>query len=115
MKQLFMLLLALPLLSVAPVPAAQPAVYWTRIAVQTSALRPELVEGPLVQACTWETAPARLQQQIDDPIGYPFGFVQAFSCAGDSAAAVAELADRAAAMQAEAAAYRQAHPIGGVR
>jgi hypothetical protein len=103
-RKICILLLALPLLSIAPLPAV-PTIYWTRIAVQTSA--------PLAQACTWETAPARLQQQIEDPIGYPFGQVRAFSCAGDSAAVVAELADRAAAMQAEAAAYRLAHPIGG--
>lgn len=107
MKTLLILLLALPLLSIAPVPAAQPTVYWTRIAVQTSA--------PLTQVCTFETAPARLQQQIDDPIGYPFGLVRAFSCDGDSAAVIAELADRAAAMQAEARAYRAQHPIGDVQ
>lgn len=104
-KRLFMLLLALPLLSVAPVPASAPTVYWTRLALQTSA--------PPTQACTWETAPARLQQQIEDPIGYPFGMVQAFSCTGDSAAVVAELNDRTAAMQTQARAYREAHPIGG--
>lgn len=104
MKYLIMILLCLPLLSVSPVPTPERAIYWTRIAIQTSA-----------QACTWETAPARLRQQIEDPIGYPFGFVQAFSCDGDSAAVVAELAERAGVMQEAAAAYRQAHPIGGVR
>lgn len=108
MKQLFIFLLALPLLSVAPVPIAQaPTVYWTRIAVFTSA--------PLVQPCTFETAPARLQQRIDDPIGYPFGMVRAFSCDGDTQAVIAELHSRIATMQAEAHAYRAAHPIGGAR
>lgn len=103
-RKLLILLLALPLLSVSPVPAAQPTVYWTRIAVQTSA-----------QACTFETAAARLTLAIEDPIGYPYGQVSAFSCDGDSAAVVAELQERASAMQAEAAAYRQAHPIGGAK
>jgi len=41
--------------------------------------------------------------------------VTAFSCAGDGLAVANELAARASAMQAEAAAYRQAHPIAGVR
>lgn len=107
MKIFLILLLALPLLSASPVPANAPTVYWTRLAVQTSA--------PLNQACTWETAQARLSLAIEDPIGYPFGQVQAFSCDGDSAAVVAELQTRAAAMQAQARAYREAHPIGGVR
>lgn len=105
-RTLLAILLALPLLSVAPVPAPLPAVYHAQIAIVQSAAQ---------QACTFETAPARLQQQIEDPIGYPYGFVTAFSCSGDSAAVVAELAERAGAMQAEAAAYRQAHPIGGSR
>jgi len=100
------LVLALPLLSIAPLPAPQPAIYHAQITIVQSAVQ---------QACTWETAPARLQQQIEDPIGYPYGVVSAFSCDGDSAAVVAELATRASAMQAEARAYRQAHPIGGVR
>jgi hypothetical protein len=106
MKRLLILLLALPLLSIAPLPAV-PTIYWTRLAVQTSA--------PTAQDCTFETANARLTQQIEDPIGYPFGQVRAFSCNGDSAAVVAELADRAAAMQAEARAYREQHPIGGTK
>ena len=97
-KSLITILLALPLVSLAPVPQP-PAVYWTRIAVRTSA-----------QACTWEVAPARLRQQIADPAGVPFGEVAAWSCSGDSAAVVAELGSRADAMRAEAAAYRAAHP-----
>jgi hypothetical protein len=105
-KRLFAILIALPLLSLAPAPAAAPAVYWTRISIVQTAQQP---------SCTFETAPARLRQQIEDPIGYPFGFVSAWSCSGDAQAVVAELETRAAAMQAEAAAYRQAHPIGGVR
>lgn len=102
---LAIILLAIPLLSVAPVPAAAPAVYWTRIAIQTSA--------PAVQACTFETAPptARLSAPIFDPIGYPYGSVQAWSCSGDTLAVANELAERASAMQAAAAAYRQAHPL----
>jgi hypothetical protein len=105
-KLLCVLLLALPLVSFAPTPAAAPAIYWTRINIVQSAAQP---------GCAWETAPARLRQTIEDPIGYPFGQVSAWSCSGDSSAVVAELAARASAMQAEAAAYRQAHPIGGVR
>lgn len=102
MKTVIILLLALPLLSIAPVPAPQHAVYWTRISIVQSVAQP---------ACTWETAPARLRQQIDDPIGYPYGVVAAWSCSGDSAAVVADLAERASQMQAEAATYRAAHPI----
>ena len=105
-KRLFALLLTLPLLSLAPVPASTPTIYHARITLVQTAAQP---------ACTWETAPARLKQQIEDPIGYPYGVVAAFSCDGDSAAVVAELASRAAAMQAEAAAYRQAHPIAGLK
>jgi hypothetical protein len=107
MKRLLLILLALPLLSVAPVPAPAPAVYWTRLTIQTGA--------PLRQPCTFETANARLQQQIEDPIGYPYGMVRAFSCSGDAAGVIAELQTRAAAMQAAAAVYRQAHPIGGAK
>lgn len=111
-RTLLAILLALPLLSVAPVPIARPPaalpIPWAQFMLVTHAPR-------AAQACTWETAPARLQQQIEDPIGYPFGMVQAFSCDGDSAAVIAELQTRAAALQADARAYRQAHPIGGVR
>lgn len=107
-KRLFALLLALPLLSLAPVPApaTAPTIYHARITI---------VQTIQAQACTWETAPARLRQTIEDPIGYPFGVVTAFSCDGDAQAVVAELASRAAAMQAEAAAYRAAHPIAGLK
>ena len=105
-KALITLLLALPLLSIAPLPAPQPTIYHAQLAIVQSAVQ---------QACTWETAPARLQQQIEDPIGYPYGVVSAFSCDGDAAAVVAELAERVATMQAEARAYREKHPIGGVR
>lgn len=104
--KLLILLLALPLLSIAPVPASVPTVYWTRLTI---------VQSPQQASCTFETANARLTQQIDDPIGYPFGQVQAFSCAGDAQAVIAELADRAAAMQAAARAYREQHPIGGAK
>ena len=105
-KRLLALLLALPLLSIAPVPAATPTVYWTRVTI---------VQSPVQQACTWETALARLSQRVEDPIGYPFGQVQAFSCDGDSAAVVAELETRASAMRVQARVYREQHPIGGVR
>jgi hypothetical protein len=103
------ILLALPLLSIAPVPAPTTdrrptTTVWAPLTVIIHA-------PPRAQACTWETAPARLRQQIEDPVGYPFGFVQAFSCDGDTAAVVAELASRAAEMQSAAAAYRASHPI----
>ena len=103
------ILLALPLLSIAPVPAPTadrrpPTAAWAPLTVIIHA-------PPRAQSCTWETAQARLRQQIEDPIGYPFGTVEAWSCDGDSAAVVAELASRASAMQAEAAAYRASHPI----
>lgn len=105
MKLLIAILLALPLLSLAPAPATH-TVYWTRLAVSRSAR---------VQACTFETAPAgaKLSTPIFDPIGYPYGFVQAFSCSGDGLAVATELQQRVATMQAEAAAYRAAHPITG--
>jgi len=108
--KLLAILLALPLLSVAPPPVP---IYRTRLAVHAGNI--VQTRAPLTQACTFETAPARLQQQIEDPIGYPYGFVTAFSCAGDVQAVIAELESRASAMQAEASAYRQAHPIGGVK
>jgi hypothetical protein len=107
MKYILMIFLFLSLLSVAPVPTAdrrRPTTSWAPLTVVIHA-------PPRAQACTWETAPARLRQQIEDPVGYPFGFVQAFSCDGDTAAVVAELASRAAEMQAAAAAYRASHPI----
>lgn len=106
MKYLIALLCVLPLINLAPAPPAH-AVYWTRIAVQTSA--------PLQQECTFDTAPpsARLSAAIVDPIGYPFGMVQAWSCTGDTVAVANELAARASAMQAEAATYRAAHPVKG--
>jgi hypothetical protein len=111
MKILIAILLALPLLSVAPIPAPvadrAPRAVWAQFTI--------VIRAPGAQPCTWETAPARLRQQIVDPIGYPFGMVEAWSCDGDSAAVIADLAQRAAEMQAQAAAYRAAHPIGGVR
>jgi hypothetical protein len=110
MKLLIIALLALPLISFAPVP---PAVYQARLAVRGR--HTIQTHAPLAQACTFETAPARLRATIEDPIGYPYGFVTAFSCTGDVAAVIAELADRTTTMQDEAAAYRQAHPIGGVK
>jgi hypothetical protein len=104
--RLLALLLTVPLLSLAPVPAPQPAIYRAHITIVQTAQQ---------IGCTWETAPARLRQTIEDPIGYPFGEVLAWSCSGDSAAVIAELETRAAAMQADAAAYRAAHPIAGLK
>jgi hypothetical protein len=101
---LLVILLAIPLLSIAPAP---PAVYRVQLAIVRSA--------PVTQACTWETAPARLRQQIEDPIGYPYGMVEAWSCSGDAQAVIAELQTRVDAMQSEAAAYRAAHPIKGLK
>lgn len=109
-KILVTILLLPALLSIAPVPAARPIVHRTWLAIPQRA-----AAAAMAQACTYETAPARLRQQIEDPIGYPYGMVEAWSCDGDAQAVIAELAQRAAAMQADAAAYRAAHPIGGVR
>jgi hypothetical protein len=107
MKALMVLLLALPLLSfnppVSPLKGGEHAVHWTRIAVQTSA--------PLVQPCSFETATARLEQQISDPAGIPFGLVRAWSCSGDVRSVIAELQSRQSAMEVEAANYRAAHPL----
>lgn len=101
-KALLCVLIALPLVSFGRLPAQ---VYRVRFAV-TSA--------PAQQECSFETASAKLSVQISDPIGYPFGQVQAFSCSGDGLAVARELSDRASAMQSEAAAYRAAHPIRGL-
>jgi len=114
-RMLAIILLALPLLSIAPVPAARPTISRTRIAVQTSGARITIHAKVMQQACTFETATSRLRQEIADPIGYPYGFVTAWSCTGDGFAVAQELATRASAMQAEAAAYRAAHPIVGLR
>jgi hypothetical protein len=105
-KLLVIILLALPLLSVSPVPAAAPTVYHARISI---------VQSAQTQACTFETASTKLSAQIEDPIGYPYGVVESFSCTGDGLAVANELAERASAMQAEAATYRAAHPIGGAK
>jgi hypothetical protein len=111
MKVLIIFLLALPLLSVAPIP--QPHAYQARLAVRG----PSTIQthARAQQACTFETAPARLRQTIEDPIGYPYGFVTAFSCTGDVQAVIDELAERTATMQAEAQAYRADHPIAGLK
>jgi len=124
-KLVIVLLLALPLTSFAPLPAPLPratiarpvvqtivvprraTIYRLRLAVQTSA--------PAMQACSYEIASAKLSATVSDPIGYPYGFVTAFSCSGDGLAVANELAARVAQMQAEAAAYRAAHPIAGLR
>lgn len=104
-KIVLVILSACYLVSFAPAPAPRPAVYWTRVTI---------VQSRREQQCTWDIAPARLRQTIEDPIGYPYGEVEAFSCAGDTAAVIAELTQRAAEMHAAARAYRQAHPIQGV-
>lgn len=99
-KLLIVLILALPLLSLAPAPHPT---YHATLAIVQAAQQP---------SCTYSTAPARLRQEIADPAGIPFGNVAAWSCDGDSQAVIAELAARASAMQAQAAVYRAAHPIG---
>ena len=100
-KALIAILLALPLLSLAPAPRPM---YHTQLAIVQTLRQPE---------CTWEAAPARLRETIEDPIGVPYGEVAAWSCEGDTQAVIAELESRAAEMHAQAAAYRAAHPIGG--
>ena len=104
-KMLVTILFGLGLVSFAPTPAAPaaPPLAWAQFTL--------LIHAPPAQPCTWETAPARLRQQIEDPIGYPFGYVEAWSCDGDSQSVIAELQTRAATMQAQAAAYRAAHPL----
>jgi hypothetical protein len=106
-KILVTIALALSLVSFAPIPAPRPIVHRTYLAIPQRA--------PVAQACTYETAPAKLRAEIADPLGIPYGSVTAWSCDGDGLAVAAELAQRAAAMHADAAAYRAAHPIGGVR
>jgi hypothetical protein len=51
-KTLLVILLAVPLVSFAPVPSTPPAVYRVRLAIQTGA--PAI--APLVQTGTWDTA-----------------------------------------------------------
>lgn len=124
-KQLVICLSALLLLSLAPVPPALPratiaAVPHTAaiVARERRAPRPiyqlrmAIVHG--TQPCAYDTAPARLSAAIVDPIGYPYGMAQAWSCTGDGLAVANELAARVAAMDQEAAAYRASHPIVGV-
>lgn len=110
MKILIMILSALVIVSFAPAPHEH-TVYWTRIAVQTGA--------PLQQECNQDTARTnRLRYAyhsapITDPIGYPFGWVETWNCAGDEITSAQDFLARVATMQADAAAYRAAHPIGG--
>lgn len=111
MKALLIVLLCLPLLHSAPIPTMRPTIYRTQIAVHTSGARITTHASARTQACTFETATSRLRQEIADPIGIPFGNVQAWSCSGDGFAVAQELAERAATMHAAAAAYRAAHPI----
>jgi hypothetical protein len=106
-KILVTILLLPALLSIAPIPAPRPIVHRTYLAIPQRA--------PVAQACTYETAPSKLRAEIADPIGIPYGSVAAWSCDGDGLAVATELAQRAAAMHDAAAAYRAAHPIGGVR
>jgi len=99
-KLLIVILLALPLMSLAPAP--EPVVYHARIGIVQSAKQ---------QGCTFETATSRLRQEIADPAGYPYGFVTAWSCTGDGLAVANELAQRTRDLRTQAAAYRAAHPI----
>jgi hypothetical protein len=105
-KILVTILLALPLVSFAPAPVARPIVHRTWLTMPQRA-------AEMAQACTYETAPSKLRAEIADPAGYPYGSVAAWSCDGDGLAVATELAQRAAAMQSDAAAYRAAHPIKG--
>lgn len=108
-KILVTILLALPLIAPAPLPAARPIVHRTYLAI------PQRAAAARQQSCTYETAPSKLRAEIADPLGIPYGNVTAWSCAGDGLAVATELAQRASAMRDAAAAYRAAHPIGGVR
>ena len=110
-----LLLALLPsLISAAPAPvplgssSSSPrtiAVQWRHIVTRPAArARPQ-------HACNYETAPFRLgPQQVVDPIDYPYGEVIAWSCV-DAQTAIAEFNARLTAMQAQAAAYRAAHPV----
>jgi hypothetical protein len=103
-----LLLALLPsLISAAPAPvplgssSSSPRTIVTRPAARA---RPQ-------HACNYETAPFRLgPQQVVDPIDYPYGEVIAWSCV-NAQTAIAEFNARLTAMQAQAAAYRAAHPV----
>ena len=96
----------------APLPPASSSQPPRTIAVQ----RRHIVTRPAARArpqhaCSYETAPFRLgPQQVVDPIDYPYGEVIAWSCV-DAQTAIAEFNARLTAMQAQAAAYRAAHPV----
>jgi hypothetical protein len=119
------LLLALALASFAPAPPALQRATIRPHAVQ-SIVRPHSARAGARQAnpsaihetarqeCTYQLASARLRQQVTDPIGYPFGFVEAFSCNGDAQAVAREFAQRLDALHAAAVAYRAAHPVKGI-
>lgn len=99
MRTFLIILLAIPLVSFAPAP---PALERAIVA------RQECDEPTARQLGTV------LRQVVTDPAGAPFGEVRAWTC-GNADLAIAELQSRQSAMQAEAAAYRAAHPIGGAR
>jgi len=98
-KTIVLCALALGLIAPAPAP---PVRYHATVAI---------VQSEAQQGCTYETASAKLRAVIYDPIGYPYGEVSAWNCAGDGLAVLAELQSRVAEMQAQAAEYRAAHPI----
>lgn len=62
------------------------------------------------QVCTYENAPARFREVIIDPAGAPYGEIAAWSCTG-AQSAIDEFQSRKVEMQAQAAAYRAAHPM----
>jgi hypothetical protein len=111
-----LLLALLPsLISAAPVPLGSGSHPPRTTAVHVTKQR-HIVTRPAVRAhaqhaCSYETAPFRLgPQQVVDPIDYPYGEVIAWSCV-DAQTAIAEFNARLTAMQAQAAAYRAAHPV----
>jgi len=117
LSAIIVVLLALPLLSLAPVPAALPpatvvrppvqtivvprasAIYRVQLAIQTGA--------PVAQECTYQNASARRLEIVYDDVGMgpaPFGQISAWSC--NSYIEMAETYDTALReMQAHIAAY----------
>jgi hypothetical protein len=107
MKTLLIILLTLPLVSVAPAPPQLDRAIVARPILSS-------VVTPRVQACDEATARqfgTVLRQIVLDPKGVPYGEVKAWSCGADASGAIAELQTRQSALEAEAAAYRQAHPL----
>lgn len=109
MKTFWIILLALPLVSFAPAPAPLDPAIVARPVLST-------IVTPRVQVCDAQQARQSgtvLRQIVYDPSGAPYGEVSAWSCSGDASGAITELKERQTTMEAEAAAFRIAHPIGG--